>query len=90
MQGDSPYSTKNKANAIQSLFPNKLPKDFAKSFDPEQFGSDSSVSRIELLKMMSAKPEHAMDILAMWKAMFPDDDWIELFVEKINSQITLE
>lgn len=85
LQGDSPDSTKNKAITLQSLFPQQLPSDFAKSFDPAQFGADTIPSQKELLQLMAAKPENAMQILALWRAMFPEDDWIEPFAKNLAS-----
>ena len=85
LQGDSPDVTKNKAIALQSLFPNQLSKDFARSFEPTQFGTNTVPAQKELLQLMASRPEDAVRILAMWKSMFPDDKWIEPFEKNLSS-----
>jgi len=85
LQSDSPDATKNKAAALQALFPSQLPADFAKSFQPNQFGANTVPSQRELLQLMASRPEDAVRILAMWKSMFPGDEWIEPFEKNLAS-----
>ncbi len=77
LQGDSPDVTKNN--------PNQLSKDFARSFEPTQFGTNTVPAQKELLQLMASRPEDAVRILAMWKSMFPDDKWIEPFEKNLSS-----
>lgn len=79
MAGDSPVATHNKAKALSVLFPSRLPRDFAKSFDPDAFGRsepDTLASKRDLVTLMAAHPPEAERILAIWKAMFPGDAWL--------------
>ena len=39
LAGDNPITTQNKAKALSTLFPSQLPRDFAKSFNPNAFGT---------------------------------------------------
>lgn len=90
LQSDSPIAAKNKALALQSLFPKQLPGDFAKTFDPAKFGSNIAGSQRELLRLMVAKPERAMETLALWKAVFPGDSvWIDPLKERLAADTTL-
>jgi hypothetical protein len=87
LQGDNPDVTKNKATALQTLFPSQLPKDFAESFDPQKYAVDPDTlpARKELLTLMAAKPENATQILAMWRSMFPEDEWLEPFANGLGT-----
>lgn len=87
LQGDNPIVTKNKATALQTLFPDHLPIDFAESFDPDNYTGegDTLPSQKELIKLMASKPENAAQILSMWQAMFPEDDWIKHFAQNLGT-----
>jgi cell division protein FtsL len=77
MATDNPGVTKNKAIALSTLFPGQLPRDFAKSFDENSFGTLEVDVKREVVNLLVAKPESASEILRVWKAAYPDDKWIE-------------
>jgi hypothetical protein len=83
MNTDNPDVTYNKARTLAKIFPNHLPPDFAKSFDPGSLSPDEAKSRMELLGLLAAKPEHAKEIVTFWKIMFPDRNWIVEFERQL-------
>jgi hypothetical protein len=86
LAGDNPEATHNKAIALVSLFPEQLPRDFGKSFDPSQFGRNSFPAQRELVQQMAARPQDAGQILLIWKAMFPGDDWLKEFERNFSAK----
>lgn len=88
LAGDNPNTTQNKAKALAILFPSQLPQDFAKSFDPDAFGQsepDTLTPKNELIKLIATHPSESEKILAVWKAMFPGDDWLSEFETNLKS-----
>jgi hypothetical protein len=75
MATDNPAVTKNKAIALSKLFPQHLPHGFAKSFDENAFGQ-TDVKR-EVVNLLVAKPESALEIARVWLAAYPDDAWLK-------------
>lgn len=82
MDTRGPFGTRNRANAIQQLFPDRLREDFASSFDPEQasdrktYNRDQRVaSKKELIALLVAHPDQRDQILRTWRQMFPGDEW---------------
>jgi hypothetical protein len=75
MTTPSPNETRNKANALLSLFPNQLPKNFASSFDPSTIvtAAGENFSQRELRQLLTANPDAAVKILNIWLAIYPDD-----------------
>lgn len=88
LAGDNPATTQSKAKALVTLFPSQLPQDFAKSFDPDAFyhtDPDPVLPKKDLVNLMAAHPADAERILAVWKAMFPDDKWLPAFEAQLRS-----
>ncbi|MGE5492268.1 MAG: hypothetical protein ACM31P_13375 [Actinomycetota bacterium] len=90
MAGENPITTQNKAKALAVLFSSQLPPDFAKSFDPDAFGhsDDTLASKRDLVNLMAAHPTDSEKILAMWKAMFPGDEWLAEFEKNLRSNLS--
>ncbi len=74
---EGPVGTFNKARALAALFPDKLPTDFAATFDPNKYGVSRSEPRFELLKLITEYPDQKNDIIEMWLKLFPDHTWAE-------------
>jgi hypothetical protein len=80
-----PVETRNKANALLSLFPNQLPKNFANSFDPNTVATaGEDFSQRELRKLMTANPDAAIKILNIWLAIYPDDPVAKTLQNKLQ------
>ena len=64
-----------KAAALAQLFPERLPKDFAKNLDPDtiRFGPPATEAKLELLKLLAQYPNQRTVILRTWGHMFPLD-----------------
>jgi hypothetical protein len=81
MASDNPAVTYNKALALEILFPNRIPSDFADEFDPGKFSSSSPAgivqSKKELLTLLAEHPEERRQILDTWKQLFPEDEWVK-------------
>ncbi len=93
LSAQTPNGSKNKAKALSAFFPTKLPSNFADRFDPSQFDSktiDTTPTQKEIVQLMASKPEYAMNIFAIWKAMFPDDQWLAQFEQNLLSNHQLQ
>lgn len=77
---ENPSATKNKSEVLAQLFPKRLPPEFGKQFNPDQFSEPDPeadiASKKELLKLLAEKPERRAQIIKDWKALFPDDKWV--------------
>ena len=49
--------------------------------DPSSSGSNVVSQKEKLLNLLAAKPEKHKDIVAFWKTLFPNDEWIEKYEE---------
>lgn len=76
MATDNPSVTKNKAIALSKLFPDQLPSGFAKSFDENAFGHVEVDVKREVVNLLVAKPESALQIARLWLAAYPEDKWL--------------
>ncbi len=56
MNSNRPVETLNKAKALQNLFPDKLPQNFAVSFDPKAYKQDKALKIIHWVGHFSALP----------------------------------
>jgi hypothetical protein len=65
---------KSKAQILATLFPERLPQDFAAHLDPSKirFGPGREM-RLELLKLLVMYPEKREDLLKIWSVMWPGD-----------------
>jgi hypothetical protein len=70
---DSPWMTRHKSDALKTLFPDLLRKDFATSFNPDAF--PPSDTRPEILNLILSKPESASEVLRIWNAAYPEEAW---------------
>jgi len=81
MASDSAAGTYNKARAMRALFPNRLPLDFAGSFNPSDYTSSNEAgvvqSKKELLNLLADHPSERQQIIDTWKYLFPDDEWVK-------------
>ena len=74
MSGRS-WDMKKRAEALTTLFPNRLGKTFAEALDPEKhkWGRDA---HNELLRLIAADPGQREVIIRTYKAMFKGDTWV--------------
>jgi hypothetical protein len=69
--------SKENANILKELFPDKLPKDFSESFELYPFDYHETNSKKDLLKLLTSDKEKNKEIILNWKKLFPDDKWID-------------
>jgi len=77
----------NRAKALQKIFPNRLPAEFASDFAPEEFGANKEPSEEKkfLLELLLKYPTCRLDTLNFWKALFPgDEEWLQRIESLIN------
>lgn len=81
MNARNVFGVRTRADVLRDLFPDKLPPDFADSFDPEKHTSrgPSPESKLELLKLIVAHPEREKDIVQLWRRMYISDGLDQLF-----------
>src|SRR5215213_6849236 len=81
MASDNVAVTYNKARAMRALYPNRLPPDFAGSFNPSDFTSSNEAgvvqSKKELLNLLADHPSERQQIIDTWKHFFPEDEWVK-------------
>lgn len=79
MAGDDAYASKQKGRALATLFPDRLGPSFDERFEPEKFDDSAkeTVARKEqLLGLFVAHPDQRAAVLAVWKVLFPTDQWV--------------
>jgi hypothetical protein len=81
-KSESPLAARNIARAIAFLYPNRLPKEFAKAFDPKQFtgGGARYEAKLEVFKAACAKVQTPDQVYNIWFKIFPGDEWIKPLV----------
>jgi hypothetical protein len=64
-----------KAAALAQLFPDRVPKDFAKNLNPDEirFGPPTIEAKLKLLELLSQCSSQRAVILRIWGHMFPRD-----------------
>jgi hypothetical protein len=81
-EGDNPRATRNKARALAALFPNKIDKDFANAFKPEEFSGPKYESKLEVFKAAFTKVQTPDEVYRIWSEIFPGDEWIRRLVDR--------
>ena len=64
------------AEALATMFPEQLPRDFAARFpaDLPAFGPDITQAKIDMLKLMAARsPKSSEPLIKLWCQFFPED-----------------
>jgi hypothetical protein len=71
-----PRMAKRRAEILEQLFPNRLPKNFSSQFDATNFpGILKYEMTLELFKAISSKLETQEEIEAAWLELFPEVSW---------------
>jgi len=79
---DSTVGAKNRARALNALFPGRFPNQFGEDFQPSQFGGPKFEAQLEVFKAACSKVSSADEVYQIWKAIFPGDKWIEPLLTK--------
>ena len=81
LASSSKNGAQRRAKLLQSMFKHRLHKDFAKSFQPENFPSTRFYDlKTELFRALTAGERDDKKVLQAWKNVFPEQDWFfELF-----------
>lgn len=78
MSTSGPSEARGKAQAMVALFPDDIPADFAEGFKSLDVGSSRiSASQKALLDLIVEHPDQRNEIIDMWLAVAPYDDWAE-------------
>jgi hypothetical protein len=77
MNTTGPTGTLNRAKAMANMFPDRLPSNFAASFDPKEYtGDNTNTPKKELIQLLVEHPDQRAKIIETWKKLFPDHEWI--------------
>ena len=74
------YEARVRADMLIKTFPNELPEDFSKSFNPDSLeilDTYEMASKKEVIRLIASHPENKTEIIKCWKQMFPGDEWIK-------------
>jgi hypothetical protein len=77
LSADKPSEASAKAKALQDLFPDRLPENFAESFQTEVYSGPSAAPRTEILHLIVEHPDYKQEIIDMWRQLFPSHAWVE-------------
>ena len=73
----TPAAAQNRAHALEKLFPVYLPPGFSTSFDFSKLPGNKAERKTEILKMLAANEGQHDSIVAMWRALFPEEEeWL--------------
>jgi hypothetical protein len=77
LSSGGPKKAKARATVLSQLFPNRLPENFAESFNPSIMPGSQHADKLEFLKLALERPDKRADLIALWKELFPwDNEWL--------------
>lgn len=78
MNSEDPFSAFAKAEALSKLFPERVSKNFANSFDPGQLSGPGLEEIKVLLPLLVEYKDQKQEVLNLWKQISPmDAEWID-------------
>jgi hypothetical protein len=81
----APYAAARRAEILKTLFPHRLPADFAKSFDASKFpGTLLHELKLELFRAQISKIDQKAEVFEIWKQLF-DEPKINKLFDQANS-----
>ncbi len=90
MNEKGPVGAGNKARALKALFPKKLPEDFVKSFNPDEFEgpkTESIEAKKAFFQAAASKETDVRILAALWKQLFPGEKWPERLIDLAGNSI---
>lgn len=85
LQGENSREALGRARFLRAIFGELLPRGFtqrvkeyeAGKHGPVRGGSPGAImAKKEIIKLLAERPEQRAQILADWRALFPDDEWV--------------
>ena len=79
LASNSKNGAQRRANLLQSMFSGRLPKDFAESFQPENFPSTRFYEmKIELFRALISGERDKERVVQAWRDVFPEENaWFD-------------
>lgn len=74
MNARGPHEALNRAKTLAALFPNRLPPNFAESFDADKYGRRTHSGKQKLIELLSARCT-PNQLLGVWRQIYPADQW---------------
>jgi hypothetical protein len=88
--GKTPQAVANRTLALKQIFSERLPKNFATNFAPEEVGGDKEPSEDKklFLEFLLKYPKDRSVIFDFWTTLFPGDEkWLGRMKSLLNSPI---
>jgi len=84
MDTKSALGARNRAIAMREIFPNRVGKEFARAFNPEDASSrevrrenQRVEAKKEMLRLLAEHPTARRQIIDTWRRLFPGDEWAQ-------------
>jgi hypothetical protein len=76
--GKTPEAVANRAQALRAIFADRLPNQFAGSFQPGEHGGgkESPDEKKFFLELLMKYPDHKAEIFTLWQSLF-GDEWLD-------------
>jgi hypothetical protein len=84
LQSDDPSINQDKAARFQELYPNRVPKDWAKNFDWKKHASENYDMKREVAKLLAEHPERSKQIIENYQKLFYDDSYVLDFLARLK------
>jgi hypothetical protein len=82
MNVHGPFESRGRAVALREIFANRLGKEFARTFNPEDATNKEATdrdalvaSKKELLTLIAEHPAARKQLVLAWERLFPKDTW---------------
>jgi hypothetical protein len=78
--GKTALAVLNRAKALKRIFPDRLPQDFTKAYDPEELVGvkEPSEEKKFFLELLLKYPGKQADVIDLWEKLFPgDEEWLK-------------
>lgn len=84
LQSDDPSINQDKANRFQELYPDRLPKDWAKNFKWEKHASENEDIKREVAKVIADHPERCSKTVGTYQQLFQNDPYVLSFLARVK------
>jgi hypothetical protein len=85
LQSDDPEVNANKASRFQRLFPGRVPRNWGKDFDPQEYVAENDDMKKDFAKLLIEHPNQSAQIIATYQTLFADDRTVQAFLGRLKA-----